>query len=80
MIKTIVSATEIKNHFGKYLKMVINGSEVIITKNGIEVGRLIPKSQSISYLTESLTGIIKGNNDLKKEKAKSLDNKYEMHD
>ena len=80
MIKTIVSATEIKNHFGKYLKMVINGNEVIITKNGIEVGRLIPKSQSISYLTDSLTGIIKGKYDLKKEKAKSLDNKYEMHD
>lgn len=80
MVETIASATEIKNNFGKYLEMVINGREVIITKNGIEVGRLIPKSQSISYLTDSLTGIIKGKYDLKKEKAKSLGRKYEMHD
>ncbi|WP_334305675.1 type II toxin-antitoxin system prevent-host-death family antitoxin [Parablautia intestinalis] len=30
-----------QNNFGKYLNMVINGSEVIVTKNGKEIGRFI---------------------------------------
>lgn len=40
-----------QNNFGKYLNMVINGSEVIVTKNGKEIGRFIPKDAVVSYLT-----------------------------
>ncbi|MBO5623891.1 MAG: type II toxin-antitoxin system prevent-host-death family antitoxin [Butyrivibrio sp.] len=40
--------------------MVINGNEVIVTKNGQEVGRFIPKDKTASYITDSLTGILKG--------------------
>lgn len=80
MVEATATATEIKNNFGKYLEIIIRGNEVIITKNGKEIGRLIPKSQSISYLTDSLTGVIKGNYDLKKEKQEKLGKKYEMHD
>ena len=58
MVEATATATEMKNNFGKYLEMVIRGNEVIITKNGKEIGRFIPKSKSISYLTDSLTGII----------------------
>ena len=43
MIRTIATATEIQNNFGKYLGMVMQGNEVIVTKNGKEVGRLIPR-------------------------------------
>ena len=43
MIGTIATATEIQNNFGKYLGMVMQGNEVIVTKNGKEVGRLIPR-------------------------------------
>ena len=34
MVEAIATATEMKNQFGKYLQMVINGNEVIVTKNG----------------------------------------------
>lgn len=80
MVEATATATEIKNNFGKYLEIIIRGNEVIIIKNGKEIGRLIPKSQSISYLTDSLTGVIKGNYNLKKEKQEKLGKKYEMHD
>ena len=35
--EVVATATEMKNQFGKYLQMVINGNEVIVTKNGQEV-------------------------------------------
>ncbi len=74
------TATEMQNNFGKYLNMVINGNEVVVTKNGREVGRFIPKDSAVSYLTDSLTGILKKNYDLKQEKDASLRGKYEITD
>ena len=59
MIATIDTATQMQNNFGKYLNLVMNGQEVIVTKNGKEVGRLVPKNTVVSYLSDSLTGIIK---------------------
>ena len=53
------TATEIQNNFERYLNLVMSGNEVIVTKNGCEVGRFIPKDAAISYLTDSLTGILK---------------------
>lgn len=72
----IATATEMKNNFGKYLDIVMSGKEVIVTKNGKEVGRFIPKETTVSYLTDSLTGIIKGDYDLDDEKKEGLANKY----
>jgi len=80
MVEATATATEMKNNFGKYLEMVIRGNEVIITKNGKEIGRFIPKSKSISYLTDSLTGIIKDDYDLKETKRKALDSRYALSD
>ncbi len=77
MVETTATATEMKNQFGKYLQMVINGNEVIITKNGQEVGRLIPKTKTISFLTDSLTGILKGSYDRETIKEEALREKYE---
>ena len=68
MIGTIATATEMQNNFGKYLGMVMQGNEIIVTKNGKEVGRLIPRDAVVTYLTDSLTGVLKGDYDLKKEK------------
>lgn len=42
----------------KYLKAVQEGNEIIILK-GKEVARLISKTTGISFLTDSLTGILK---------------------
>ena len=52
------TATEVQNNFGKYLKLVQEGQEVIIIENGSEVARLISKEQTISFLSDSLVGII----------------------
>ena len=44
MIATIATATQMQNNFGKYLNLVIEGQEVIVTKNGKEIGRLVQKT------------------------------------
>ncbi|MCI6754824.1 MAG: hypothetical protein MR584_07555 [Galactobacillus timonensis] len=39
----------------------MEGTQIIITKNGKQVARLIPEDAAVSYLTDSLTGVLKGN-------------------
>ena len=34
MVEMIATATEVQNNFGFYLRVVMEGQEVIITKNG----------------------------------------------
>lgn len=80
MIGATATVTEMQNNFGKYLNMVINGNEVIVTKNGEEIGRFIPKYTAVSYLTDSLTGILKGNYNLEQEREVKLREKYEIAD
>ena len=70
------TATEMHNNFVKYLSLVMSGQEVIVTKNGREVGRFIPKEASVSYLTDSLTGVLKKDYDLDEAKAESMRKKY----
>ncbi|MDO4379987.1 MAG: type II toxin-antitoxin system prevent-host-death family antitoxin [Clostridia bacterium] len=60
-----VTATDIQNNFGKYLQAVQLGNEIIILKNGNEVARLISKEKSVSFLTDSLTGVLKHDYDEK---------------
>ena len=64
MVGATATATEMQNNFGRYLSIVIGGAEVIVTKNGKEVGRFVPKDTDISYLTDSLTGILTRATDL----------------
>ena len=71
-----VTATEMQNNFGKYLDILMNGQEIIVTKNGKEVGRFIPKESVVSYLTDSLKGILKNDYDLKEVKEERLKEKY----
>ncbi|MGI6057712.1 MAG: type II toxin-antitoxin system Phd/YefM family antitoxin [Bilifractor sp.] len=71
------SSTDLQNNFGKYLNIVIDGKQIIITKNGRKVARVIPEDAAVSYLTDSLTGVLKGNYDLGEEKDKELKAKYE---
>ena len=80
MITATATATEMQNNFGRYLNLVMSGQEIIVTKNGREVGRFIPKDAAVSYLTDSLTGILKGNYDLDEVKAERLKEKYEAID
>ena len=39
MVGATATATEMKNNFGRYLNLVISGQEVVVTKNGKEIGR-----------------------------------------
>ena len=44
---------------------------------GKEVGRFIPRDTAVSYLTDSLTGILKGNGDISQSKEERLKSKYD---
>lgn len=74
------SSTELQNNFGKYLQIVIEGQQIIITKNGRKVARVIPEDTAVSYLTDSLTGILREEYDLDEEKDRELRAKYETAD
>ncbi len=76
---TMVTATELQNNFGKYLQYVQNGDEVVILRNGKEVARLISHEKSVSYLTDSLVGVLKNNYDEKQMKSERMA-KYENLD
>ncbi len=74
------TSTEMQNNFGRYLHMVMNGGEVIVTRNGKEVGRFIPREAAVSYLTDSLTGILSGDADIDQAREERLKEKYESTD
>lgn len=76
---TTATATEVQNNFGKYLAMVQNGDEVIVLKNGKEVARLISDDKSISFLTDSLVGVLSRNYDDKEIRTERMQ-KYEGTD
>ena len=80
MVGETATATEMQNNFGRYLSIVAAGKEVIVTKNGKEVARLIPRDAAVSYLTDSLAGILRGDADLKQAKEERLREKYETAD
>ena len=66
---TTATATEVQNNFGRFLKMVQEGHEVVIIKNGVEVARLISKDQTVSFLSDSLVGVLSSDVDEKKARA-----------
>ena len=53
---------------------------MIVTKNGREVGRFIPKDAAVSYLTDSLAGILKSDCDAGQAREQRLREKYEIVD
>ncbi len=76
---TTVTATELQNNFGKYLQYVQAGNDIVILRNGKEVARLISHERTVSFLTDELTGVLKGDYDdkgIRGERAK----RYESTD
>ncbi len=69
-----------QNNFDRYLNLVMSGQEIIVTKNGKEVGRFVPKDSTASYLTASLTGVLKEDCDSDVTKSKSMRTKYGLTD
>lgn len=72
----MTTATEVQNNFGRFLKLVQEGQEIVIIKNGTEVARLISKSQTVSFLSDSLVGVLSSDIDEKKVRAENMD-RYE---
>ena len=68
----IATATDIQNNFGHYLQAVQQGDEIIILKNGKEVARLVSYGSSVSFLTDSLTGVLKNDYDDKAIRAERI--------
>lgn len=78
----MIAATtaELQNNLLQYLDLVMSGNEIVITKNGEEIGRFVPKGAVVSYLTDSLAGILQGNSEGVQERATELRRKYEIAD
>lgn len=72
-----VTATELKYNFDNYLQMVQAGEEIIILRNGKEMARLISRDKSVSFLTDSLLGVLKNAYDDKDVRAERAA-KYEI--
>ena len=79
MVARTATATEVQNNFGKYLNMVQDVGEIIVLKNGKEVARLVAHDKSVSFLTDSLVGVLKGNYDDKAIRSERMA-KYESVD
>jgi prevent-host-death family protein len=58
----IVNSTEIQNNFGKYLELA-SGEEIVITKNGAAFARLLGIKKTVSFLSDSLVGLVPPNID-----------------
>lgn len=79
MATAIATATEVQNNFGKYLNMVQSGDEVIVLRNGKEIARLVSHDKSVSFLTDSLVGVLSGDYDDKAIRSERM-KKYESPD
>jgi prevent-host-death family protein len=53
----IVTSTEVQNNFGKYLELSAQ-QEIVITKNGHAVARLLGEGKAVSFLSDRLVGIV----------------------
>ena len=79
MVGATATATEMQNNFGKYLSIVMDGKEVIVTKNGRVVGRFIPQDAVVSFLSDSLVGVL--SKDVSSDaRHEALREKYESPD
>lgn len=53
----IITATEFKSNFGRYLEMV-EKEDIIITRNGKRIAKLIDANQDKTDIVRSLRGIL----------------------
>ncbi|MDR0380719.1 MAG: type II toxin-antitoxin system prevent-host-death family antitoxin [Oscillospiraceae bacterium] len=67
----IVNSTDIQNDFGKYLDLAA-GQEILITRNGAAVARLIGIKGTGKSLSEQLRGILPADVDEKTVKDERM--------
>lgn len=74
----IATDVEFKNNFDRYIQSMIDGNEIIIKKDGKQIGRLVPQGKVMESLTDQLVGIISDKYDLDDEKTEYLKKKFEQ--
>jgi prevent-host-death family protein len=70
----LVNSTNFQNNVGKFLKKATS-EDIIITKNGKEIARLIGAEKATSFLAESLIGLLPKNIDVEQTKREYFKNK-----
>jgi prevent-host-death family protein len=68
----IVNSTDIQNNFGKYLELA-SGQEIVITKKGIPIARLLGMNETVSFLSDRLVGLVPPGADENGAKAERLE-------
>jgi len=61
-----------QNNFGKYLELAAE-QEIIITKNGRPIARLLGMKETVSFLSDSLVGLVPRDVDEKAAKFERLE-------
>lgn len=75
----IVTATEFKTNFGKYLDM-LDSEDIFITRNGKTIAKLVnPNVSAVDSISGLLAGKLPDNFDVKALREERLD-KYEIDD
>jgi prevent-host-death family protein len=67
----IVSSTDFQNNFGKYLELAA-GHEIVITKKGLPVARLLGTKETVSFLSDRLVGLVPSDVDERAAKGERL--------
>ncbi len=67
----IITATELKSNLGRYLELA-EKEEIVITRNGKRIARLIDANQDKSAIVRSLRGILPPNVTLSEAKKGRL--------
>ena len=59
----IVTCTQMKNSFGRYLKEALKQGEILIEKHGKVVAKLVSSEKSLTFLADDLKGIANAQED-----------------
>ena len=72
----VATVDELRDNLDKYLQMVDDGSEVLLLKNGRNLGRILPKTSGES-IVNSLIGFLKSGADSNSDLDNERDERHE---
>ncbi len=72
----VATVDELRENLDKYLQMVDDGSEVLLIKNGRNLGRILPKTSGES-IVNSLIGFLKSGADSNSDLDNERDERHE---
>ena len=81
MLSTIATRKMLEEHMNEYIDMMENGEEIIfLDKDYKEIGRFLPRGQSVRLAAERAIGILRGDIDIEQIKEEALRRKYGLDD